>query len=399
MSSILICPACQGEVSLPEGPLDRLECPHCRNELYLSADVARPPDDIPPRQYSPAPALPRPAPVSAAQLRRAMQPSRRPSAIGQLAGILLGGVMGMVVGYWILNYLGGPRFDFLHVPLPMVPHTQRAQELPQLPRSAPQPALSGPLMEEEEPPPRRPTATEPAGPPATPAEVGPPPPIAVSAAVPPPAFPSYSTEQLVSALKAAHTAAGCEHCQSMGFIQKTPAERQTCEVCGGKPTRRINADAYAVLCRLSEAITFASVDAADPDLHHRKQSAERVLLRAASDRQMQAAVGRMASHVLANRQREQSGILLAGTIQASGQSGDYSWTRLVLFGLPQEVTVVATAPLRYKPQSRVIVAGSIIDDPRQAPSRLYGPRALHRLRRPARPAPGGKSLAMPQSES
>ena len=354
MSSILICPACQGEVSLPEGPLDHLECPHCRNELRISADVARSPDDIPPRQYFPATAQS----VSATQLRRAMQPHHRPSAIGQLVGILLGGAMGMVVGYWILNYLGGPRFDFLHVPLPLVPHTQRAQEPP---RAVPQPAPIGPFTEEEESPPRQPatTVSDIATAVASPADKLPP--VASFA----PVFPSYSSEQLVAALAAAHAGAGCEHCQSMGFIQKRADERQPCEVCGGKPARRINADAYATLCRLSEVITFADVAAADPELPQRKQSAERVFLWAASDREKQAALGRMASHLLAKRDRKARGILLAGTIQATGQAGDYYWTRLVLFGLPQEVTVVATAPLRYKPQSRLLLAGSIIDDPRQ----------------------------------
>jgi hypothetical protein len=355
MSSILVCPACQGEVSLPEGPLARLECPHCRNELRISADVARSSDEIPPRQYFPATA----PSVSAAQLRRVMQPHNRPSAIGQLAGILLGGAMGMVVGYWILNYLGGPRFDFLHVPLPLVPHTQAAREA--LPPS-PQPAPARALMEEEEPPPRQPASMPPAS---APADTAPGPPMSSPAPSSAPTFPSYSADQLAEALSAAHAAAGCENCQSTGFIQKTPQDRQSCPVCGGKPARRINADVYAKLCQLAEAITFVELDAGDPQFSHRKQSAEQVFLWAASDRQKQAALGRMTSHLLANRQRKQSGILLAGTVQASGQTGDYFWTRLVLFGLPEEVTVVASAPLRFKPQSRLLLAGSIIDDPRQ----------------------------------
>jgi hypothetical protein len=162
MSSDLTCPACQGEVPVPQSAAE-LACPHCGVELRLALQLAA---DIPPLQRprpvaasTPATSPPK---VTAAQVRRALQPSQKPSALGQMAGILMGGALGMVVGYWILNYLGGPRFNFLDVPLPWVPHTQKAKAAPAPPPHHAPPASALPFMEEEEPPPRR--AIEPAPP-------------------------------------------------------------------------------------------------------------------------------------------------------------------------------------------------------------------------------------------
>jgi hypothetical protein len=44
--------------------------------------------------------------------------------MGNLIGIVVFGFLGLAVGYWLLNYFGGARFNFLDIPLPFVPHTQ-----------------------------------------------------------------------------------------------------------------------------------------------------------------------------------------------------------------------------------------------------------------------------------
>lgn len=378
MSSILTCPACQGEVALPPQPAASLGCPHCGAALQLLAQVAAPASsEIPPLQRPrpaavAAPGLSAPA-VTARQVQRVMRPSERPSALGQMAGILMGGALGMIVGYWILNYLGGPRFDFLDIPLPWVPHTQTARPAPEH-SPAPPPAAAGPLMEEEEPPPRR-SAGESAVP-AGASSVQPPPiaPVAMP-------FPKYSSDDLAEALAAADAAAGCEACGSTGFVIKTVVagttvasgktietqakQRQPCEVCGGKPTGRIDADAYQKFCRLSEVLTFIDIERSDANLAARKDAVEQVFLRAAADHEKQAALGRLSFHHLENRARTQQGVLLAGTVQELGRSGEFHWARLLLFGLPEEITVVYRTAARLKPRDRVLLAGSIIDDPIQ----------------------------------
>lgn len=58
--------------------------------------------------------------VASSRARPAQQ-----SAVGHLLGVLAGGVAGLALGYYLLNLLGGPQFDWLKVPLPGVPHTER----------------------------------------------------------------------------------------------------------------------------------------------------------------------------------------------------------------------------------------------------------------------------------
>jgi hypothetical protein len=405
MSSILTCPACQGQVPLPEGHVERLACPHCENELQLRAQVAPPPEEAPPQQFvippapseSPSAASRQPPPTStvADYRKRVAQQSQRPSMLGQMVGIVAGGALGMVMGYWLLNYFGGPRYDFLGIPLPLVPHTQTARPAPP---NAPAPAALAPshLMEEEEPPPprKRLAAGHPAAPPAADQSAAAAAPAALE-------FPSYSPQELGAALAAAHAAAGCENCQSSGFVRKLvdkgaseaggrkidhkTEERVPCEVCGGKPTGRVNAEVYAHFCRLAEVITYVDGSARDGQLPHRRAAAEQVFLRAAGDREKQAALGRMAVHHLQNANRATNGVLLAGTVQETGRAGEFYTARLLMFGLPEEITVLSTAPARFKPQDRVLLAGSIIDQPRHrlpgylgaAPRVVFGGLPVH----------------------
>jgi hypothetical protein len=148
-------------------------------------------------------------------------------------------------------------------------------------------------------------------------------------------------------------------------VRNEAGQDQTCEVCDGKPIAPVSTEGYTKLCRLSEVLTFADVSPDDPNVPGQRKSAERVLRGAASDRDKQAALGQMAAQLLTVRPRPHSGILLAGVVRSSGQAGSYHGTRLALFDLPQEVTVITLAPWPVKPQSRVLMAGAIIDEPQR----------------------------------
>jgi carboxypeptidase Taq len=44
--------------------------------------------------------------------------------LGNFIGIVVFGFVGLFIGYWLLNFFGGPRFNFLDIWLPFVSHTQ-----------------------------------------------------------------------------------------------------------------------------------------------------------------------------------------------------------------------------------------------------------------------------------
>ena len=60
---------------------------------------------------------------AAALAARLRQDARRHSMFGEFVKIILGGIAGLVIGYYLLNYFGGERFDRLRVYLPGCPHT------------------------------------------------------------------------------------------------------------------------------------------------------------------------------------------------------------------------------------------------------------------------------------
>ena len=47
------------------------------------------------------------------------------SLLGELVGIVLGGLGGLLIAYYALNWFGGSRYDFANIPLPGVRHTYR----------------------------------------------------------------------------------------------------------------------------------------------------------------------------------------------------------------------------------------------------------------------------------
>ncbi len=60
------------------------------------------------------------APISARPRRRS-----EVNPLKEMIGIVLGGAMGLLIGYYLLNVFGGPRFNFLEIYLPGVKHTYK----------------------------------------------------------------------------------------------------------------------------------------------------------------------------------------------------------------------------------------------------------------------------------
>jgi hypothetical protein len=60
---------------------------------------------------------------AAAVAARLRQDAGRHSMFGELVKVILGGFVGLAIGYYLLNFLGGERFDRLGIYLPGCPHT------------------------------------------------------------------------------------------------------------------------------------------------------------------------------------------------------------------------------------------------------------------------------------
>jgi hypothetical protein len=123
-------------------------------------------------------------------------------------------------------------------------------------------------------------------------------------------------------------------------------------------------------------VTFVDIAPGDPQLMHRKESVERVLLRAGTQRDKQNDLGRLAGFHLDGTSRATLGVLLAGTVQSVERHGDYYATNMVLFGLPKEVTVISRARPPLKPNDKALVAGSIVEQPREKLPNYRGTLAL-----------------------
>ncbi|GAB4140157.1 MAG: hypothetical protein Kow0040_28540 [Thermogutta sp.] len=50
---------------------------------------------------------------------------KKKSLLRELVGIVLGGLGGLLIAYYALNWFGGPQYDFANIPLPGVRHTYR----------------------------------------------------------------------------------------------------------------------------------------------------------------------------------------------------------------------------------------------------------------------------------
>ena len=323
-------------------------------------------------------------------------PARRGPGLGQhLVAVIAGGILGLAIGYWLLNWLGGSRFDLLGVPLPGVPHTHddaprsegpedeaRAIEVPTTPVPDEEIVPAAPEMRTVDHPPLADFDAPLSWPP--PQESKP----IESAQVPLPEgyvgpryFVPYGFDDLTEALAAAGAAAACGHCRGTGFVTEITAipsgvreephvlqqasRRVLCDQCQGHAAARMTAASYGRFCRLAEVATFVQVDAADGDIGETKDALRLLLSRCAAVQQNLNTIGRLAGRRLEATGDESDGILLAGTVHETAGDGDVYLLRIVLFGLPKVVTVASARRSILGPKDRVVILGTVVRRPRE----------------------------------
>lgn len=359
----------------------------------------------------------------AASMRVAPKTRRQTSmlgVLGQLLGMVLGGVAGLAIGYYVLVWLGGPRADFLQlrgkVPHWLRPPVRRHNDAgPSLPLADQPPTMIEPFASPErsgnsddaaavatndDPSPRQAVELASLERAALPehesfAEPTPSPYAPQVERLPPTAKPlpeSYRgprgfrlrpAAELQTALRDAERALRCPHCQmppavplaaftALGGEHREPDPRRAahCDYCRGKPVLNLNADSYERLCELAEAATFARFDSTrDGDAADRdrcRDAAVALLTAIGGNREKSEVVGRLSGARLEDSQRQSNGIMLAGVVQQTQSEGDLFTIQLLLLGSGKVVTVVSRQspepPLARR--DRVLVLGSIVDSPR-----------------------------------
>ena len=271
--------------------------------------------------------------------------SRRGNAAGQLIGVIGGGLMGLAIGYYLLNYLGGPSFNWLHIPLPGIPHTQQdaaKEKQGDDDATGPQPPVPDPSASAPEQPPL-------AGNPSMPAEPAPP-------SEPVPQFPPdyvgprrldlYDADDLAEALVRANTLAG-------GAGAGATASG---------PPPALTADTYQQWCDVAEVIALLSPDAPERSVSPRRDALRRLALRIAT----QENVREIANHcpgVLENPPRPEAGVLLVGYVESSKPVDGLFELQLSVPNAAQKVLVLSPRGSLAARGDRALVLGSVVNEP------------------------------------
>lgn len=276
---------------------------------------------------------------------------------------LIGGVLGLCIGYYLLNFFGGKHHDYLGIYLPFVEHTQHNwpfsndggedqsnakseegksnEKTPHKPKTKPegQPKASQPAAKKNDtsqpktPPVKsRTTESEP--------ELQPKPKPLPADYVGPRDPPCFTSDELGKALAAADEA-----------------------IHGEKATGEMTAEAYQKFCRMGHVLAFVEEEGAQ--LADRKLAVEGLLEKIAAAPGQTTEAERLAAGLLEDEDSPQGGILLAGSagpVFPPGKLNLYG-TALRLAGLQESVSVLSQRALPFGQHDRVLILGSIINNP------------------------------------
>jgi hypothetical protein len=361
-------------------------------------------------------------PISARPRKRA-----EISPVKELVGIVLGGVVGLLIGYYILNIFWGPRYNFLKIYLPGVRHTykyapawvpdwakggrespERQEEIgpsepspnsqknnkvqtgPKSKPSSPEgSAAANPSGAGEKPQPSKEPVHQP-GPPSSgtsekPAASKPKgKPSGKSAATSKPAklqvlgAPSYTADDLAQAVQAVEEVFGCKRCHSTGQQTKTVTEVQQvngqpkevsrqisspCEACQGKPPKAVTEESFERFCRLGEVLCFLS--GPEDKIADRRSAVQSLLQHAAQEPANAEKIGPWAAARWQDAGRLSMGLLAAGKLGRPKQQGPWQLYELHLAGADRKLPLLLPTTPPAQPGDQVLVLGAIVEDPAQ----------------------------------
>lgn len=325
----------------------------------------------PPREAAPSRSGAGAARPGAATRRATTQRGSNSRVLRQMIGIPVSGLVGLLVGYYLLNWVGGPKYNFLDLNWPgLQPRPRRVvQDRPSgIRHDLPTGRLDdlGNRFQEFQP-------TQPPSTPPLP-QIEPPEPLEQ---LPVQGRQPTSGEDYLLALAAANDLTGCPQCGSQGYIKRQVKTGQReidgrvielgketaeiCPECRGKPAAEVTPEVYRALCRFADAVSFV-----DPSTAQVQDSAgilERIVHRLAENDAAIGQIARLSGHWLRSGTRDTNGVVLIGRLGAPQPASAYHRRPLQLGEDQKPVELVARLPLEAPEGARVMVFGSLVENP------------------------------------
>jgi len=281
------------------------------------------------------------APLNRDRPRAGRRSARRePSLLSHLAGIVGGGILGLVIAYYLLNWIGGPQYNFLELNLPGLARDNAETNdesanarSPDWERFVDQPP-SGRLMFDDQ------TAQE----------------VPLAAADSPAAAPDLSDPPATESLPT-------EDRVGVREAPKFTGDDLREALHAAQDAASMTPQAFAQLCHLGQVVTYLDEQQPDAQVEQRLNAitrlAEKIVRRpGALDQLSKLAVARIREH-----HGPPTGIVLAGTVMAAGEQGRLHWYQFALDGSDETATVVSRVPAPLAPSDHVLVFGSLVNDP------------------------------------
>ena len=294
---------------------------------------------------------------------------KKKSVLRMLVVNVFSGLAGLVIAYYILCWYRGEAGNFLHIPLPGVPHTYKYSpswfpgwlkpdpeaedvssdefadfEWPDIPappdvNQADEKPTSAPDQRESADLAASSTGSSPGAEGSGAAGPAPPKPEAFPEGyvglVDPP---SYSSDDLGEALKAAH--------ESLTEASDPVSE-----------------ETYRKLCRLAEVVTFVDSAPGAKQLGSRRSAVRKLLGQIGKDQANIDRIGFQAGALCVDHSGRGSGILLAGKVVKSVSDGNAHGSQVQLAASGRTILVAGDKPLSANEDDSVLILGSIVDNP------------------------------------
>lgn len=282
-----------------------------------------------------------------------------PGLLVQAIGVFGGGAVGLYLGYWLLNFFGGPQFYFVKLPLPFVSHAS-SQE-PETEDFAP--PRNGPITIES---PRGKPKPKPKNRTSLPLDNS-----QTQAPVPMPLVPGATAKV---ALQPA-TESGVPRYASQDLADAlTIADRFTAASIQNTVSREM----YQAVSHLAQVVTFVDVNQANA--LNRRQAVDTVLRRLTDQHEKLAAINAYAVEQLNAHAAEQlqaaapgsvaasQGIVLAGQVLESHSAGPWHLLRVRLLAVEPRpaVTLVSSGRIPLAIGASRLFVGSLIPYPQQS---------------------------------